>query len=101
MGTAANGVEAIELFKKTDPDVVTMDLTMPHMDGIECIGQLVALKPAVRILVDLGAGRQGDGGRGHGARRQRFPQQALHRPPAQRSDRGAHAVGTTCCTNRN
>jgi len=28
-----------------------MDITMPRMDGIECIGQLVALKPAVRILV--------------------------------------------------
>ena len=51
VGTAANGEEAIELFKKTDPDVVTMDLTMPRMDGIECIGLLVALKPAVRILV--------------------------------------------------
>ena len=51
VGTAGNGVEALELFKKTDPDVVTMDLTMPRMDGIECIGRLVALKPAVRILV--------------------------------------------------
>lgn len=51
IGTACNGVEAIELFKRTDPDVVTMDLTMPQMDGIECITQLVALKPAVRILV--------------------------------------------------
>ena len=51
VGTAANGVEAVELFKKTDPDLVTMDLTMPQMDGIECIAQLVALKPTVRILV--------------------------------------------------
>ena len=51
VGTAGNGVEALELFRKTDPDVVTMDLTMPRMDGIECIGRLVALKPAVRILV--------------------------------------------------
>jgi len=51
VGTAGNGEEALELFKKTDPDVVTMDLTMPRMDGIECIGKLVALKPAVRILV--------------------------------------------------
>ena len=51
VGTAGNGFEALELFKKTDPDVVTMDLTMPRMDGIECIGKLVALKPAVRILV--------------------------------------------------
>jgi two-component system, chemotaxis family, chemotaxis protein CheY len=51
VGTAGNGLEAIELFKRTDPDVVTMDLTMPRMDGIECIGRLVALKPEVRILV--------------------------------------------------
>ena len=51
VGTAGNGIEALEIFKKTDPDVVTMDITMPRMDGIECIGQLVALKPAVRILV--------------------------------------------------
>jgi two-component system chemotaxis response regulator CheY len=51
VGTAGNGEEALELFRKTDPDVVTMDLTMPRMDGIECIGRLVALKPAIRILV--------------------------------------------------
>ncbi len=51
VGTAGNGEEALELFRKTDPDVVTMDLTMPRMDGIECIGRLVALKPSIRILV--------------------------------------------------
>jgi two-component system chemotaxis response regulator CheY len=51
VGTAGNGVEAIELFRKMDPDVVTMDLTMPQMDGIECISKLVELKPAIRILV--------------------------------------------------
>ena len=51
VGTAANGIEALELARKTDPDLVTMDLTMPQMDGIECITQLVKLKPEVRILV--------------------------------------------------
>jgi two-component system chemotaxis response regulator CheY len=51
VGAAANGVEALELFRRTDPDLVTMDLTMPQMDGIECIEKLVQLKPAVRILV--------------------------------------------------
>jgi two-component system chemotaxis response regulator CheY len=51
VGTAANGLEALELAQRTDPDLVTMDLTMPQMDGIECITQLVKLKPAVRILV--------------------------------------------------
>jgi len=51
VGTAADGIQALELFKRTDPDVVTMDITMPHMDGIECIARLVELKPAIRILV--------------------------------------------------
>ncbi len=51
VGTAANGIEALELARKTDPDLVTMDLTMPQMDGIECITQLVQFKPEVRILV--------------------------------------------------
>ncbi len=51
VGTAADGIEALDLFRRTDPDVVTMDITMPHMDGIECISRLVAMKPAIRILV--------------------------------------------------
>ena len=51
VGAAANGVEALELFRQHDPDLVTMDLTMPQMDGIECIEKLVQLKLAVRILV--------------------------------------------------
>ncbi|HUN27148.1 MAG TPA: response regulator [Steroidobacteraceae bacterium] len=51
VGAAANGLEAIELFRRTDPDLVTMDITMPQMDGIRCIEELVRLKPAVRILV--------------------------------------------------
>jgi two-component system chemotaxis response regulator CheY len=51
VGLANNGVAAIEEFRRTDPDVVTMDITMPQMDGIECVEQLVALKPHVLILV--------------------------------------------------
>jgi two-component system, chemotaxis family, chemotaxis protein CheY len=51
VGAASDGVEALELFRKTDPDLVTMDLTMPQMGGIECIEELVRLKPTVRILV--------------------------------------------------
>ena len=51
VGTASNGLEALEMFRKMDPDVITMDLTMPQMDGIECIENIVKIKPAVRILV--------------------------------------------------
>jgi two-component system chemotaxis response regulator CheY len=51
VATAANGVQAVETFKKVQPQVVTMDLTMPEMDGIDCIQQLIALDPELRILV--------------------------------------------------
>lgn len=51
VGSASNGREAVELFQKTDPDVVTMDLTMPEMDGIQCVERLVNMKPEILILV--------------------------------------------------
>ena len=51
VGLAANGVEAIEIFRQTDPDVVTMDITMPEMNGIECVERLVQMKPGVLILI--------------------------------------------------
>ncbi len=48
---AVNGVEAIKLCKQHRPDVVTMDLTMPEMDGVECVKQLVTIQPGIMILV--------------------------------------------------
>jgi len=51
VATASNGLEAIANFQEHPADVVTMDLTMPLMDGIECIENLVKINPDVRILV--------------------------------------------------
>ncbi len=51
VASANNGVDAVEKFNTHNPDVVTMDLTMPQMDGLECIEQLVKINPDVRILV--------------------------------------------------
>ena len=51
VGSASNGVDALALFVELDPDVVTMDITMPRMDGIECVERMVNLKPGVLILV--------------------------------------------------
>lgn len=49
--TASNGQQAIELFEQELPDIVTMDLTMPQIGGVECIKALVDIKPNVHILV--------------------------------------------------
>lgn len=51
VATASNGAEALEKFDVHRPDVVTMDLTMPQMDGLECIERLIEKDPNVRILV--------------------------------------------------
>ncbi|KQT10440.1 response regulator [Ramlibacter sp. Leaf400] len=51
VGLARNGAEAVRIARSTRPDVVTMDLTMPEMDGIECIGHLLAMMPTLNILV--------------------------------------------------
>ena len=51
VGTAGNGREALELPASSRPPLVTMDLTMPEMDGIECVEQLVDRDPDIRILV--------------------------------------------------
>lgn len=51
VATASNGIEALEKFAQCQPDLVTMDLTMPHMDGLECIKQLIAQGTGVNILV--------------------------------------------------
>jgi len=51
VGSAGNGKQAVELFRRTEADVVTMDITMPEMDGIDCVEQLVGIKPEVLILI--------------------------------------------------
>jgi len=45
VGTAANGLEAIEVVKQLKPDVVTMDIEMPVLDGISAVRRLMAEAP--------------------------------------------------------
>lgn len=51
VATAVNGEEAIAFFSKHRPQVITMDLTMPNIDGIECIERIMELDEDVQILV--------------------------------------------------
>lgn len=50
-GLAKNGQDALRLARATRPEVVTMDLTMPEMDGFECGEALLKFDPAIWILV--------------------------------------------------
>lgn len=50
-GMACNGLEAIKCFRESRPAIVTMDLTMPEMDGIACIRQIHAIDCEAKILV--------------------------------------------------
>lgn len=51
VGLAGDGRKAVEMAGRTRPDYITMDLTMPHMDGEACIGEIAKLLPDARILV--------------------------------------------------
>lgn len=51
IGEASNGIEAIELYKKTKPDLITMDITMPIMDGVEAIKILKEYDTNIKIIV--------------------------------------------------
>ena len=50
VGEAEDGLEAISLSKKLEPDVILMDLLLPAMDGIEATRQIVARQPHMRVL---------------------------------------------------
>ena len=51
VATASNGDEAVRLFKEHQPDLITMDLTMPQMDGLECIKRIRDMSKDTSILV--------------------------------------------------
>jgi len=51
VGLAADGEQALAIALSKHPDFITMDLTMPNMDGEACIERLAAVLPGTRIMV--------------------------------------------------
>ena len=49
--TAENGREAVELARKTKPDVIVMDVSMPELDGIRAAGEIQALGIPAEIII--------------------------------------------------
>ncbi|EDP69268.1 Chemotaxis signal receiving protein CheY [Carnobacterium sp. AT7] len=56
---AQNGLEAVEKYKAEKPNLVTMDITMPEMDGVEALKEIKAFDPAARVVMCSAMGQQG------------------------------------------
>jgi two-component system chemotaxis response regulator CheY len=55
---AANGEEAIRTYKQFKPDLVTMDITMPDMDGIKVVEEIISFDPHAKIIMCSAMGSQ-------------------------------------------
>lgn len=51
VGTAENGKVALELFEKTKPDIVTLDITMPEIDGLTVLEEMIKIDSTVKVMV--------------------------------------------------
>jgi len=58
VGEAENGKQAVEKYKQLKPDLVTMDIIMPEMGGIEAVKQITQSDPGARILMCSAMGQQ-------------------------------------------
>ncbi len=58
VGEASNGKEAVEKYKELKPDVVTMDITMPEMNGIEAVKEIKKIDPNANIIMVSAMGQQ-------------------------------------------
>ncbi|CCJ33779.1 MULTISPECIES: chemotaxis protein CheY [Caloramator] len=58
IGEAPNGLKAVEMYKQEKPDVVTMDITMPEMDGIQAVKEIRAFDPNAKIIMCSAMGQQ-------------------------------------------
>ncbi len=58
VGEAANGAESVELYGQLRPDVVTMDITMPEMDGLTALKTIRASDPDARIVMCTAMGQK-------------------------------------------
>lgn len=58
IGEAGDGEEAIAKYKELHPDLVTMDITMPKLDGISAIKAIVEYDPQAKIIVCSAMGQK-------------------------------------------
>jgi len=57
-GEAEDGAQAVERFKELRPDIITMDITMPKLDGIGAVREIKKLDPAAKVVMCSAMGQQ-------------------------------------------
>ena len=55
---AKNGLEAVEKYKEHKPDIVTMDLVMPEMSGLDALREIVNVDADARVLMCTAVGQE-------------------------------------------
>lgn len=55
---AADGAEAVAMYKQHHPDAVLLDITMPVMDGLEALKEILASDPAAKVAMVTALGQQ-------------------------------------------
>ena len=55
---AIDGIDGIEKYKEFKPDVVTMDITMPNLDGIDAVTEIMRIDPEAKIIMVTAAGQK-------------------------------------------
>ncbi|CAM3400894.1 MULTISPECIES: response regulator [Brevibacillus] len=58
VGEASDGAQAVEKYKELGPDLVTMDITMPEMDGIAALKEIKKMDPNARVIMCSAMGQQ-------------------------------------------
>tara|TARA_Y100000310_G_C20646114_1_gene796681 strand:- start:863 stop:1201 length:339 start_codon:yes stop_codon:yes gene_type:complete len=51
IGTAPDGHKALEIVKEKKPDVITLDITMPGMDGLSCLDEIMVVHPKAKVMI--------------------------------------------------
>ena len=58
VGEAENGMKALEKYQELKPDLVTMDITMPEMDGITAVKEIKKVDPGAKVVMCSAMGQQ-------------------------------------------
>ena len=58
VGEAETGVQAVEKYQELRPDLVTMDIVMPEMGGIDAVREITRLDPGAKVLMCSAMGQQ-------------------------------------------